>query len=297
MKIDLYPCFNHLKQFNTIWLYSDPHFNDKDVDSFRGSYIDDEKQIKSINSKVGKKDVIIILGDIGDIGFVRRIKGYKILVMGNHDIGKSNYKRKVIDEVDNHLFDEVYSGVITLNDKIVLSHEPISVQYMFNIHGHDHSHNSFNDELHLNVCAEHINYTPISLNELINKGTFKNVKNIHRATIDKAIYKKKQEEWSKDEPNWDTVFSRIDNIPPKIYESGYECTCFGIIAYKGNKYPVYIDDYGCQDFIVYRYYDKENNYCEREISVRNMSGFLDWWFELNRMKDEYPNEIVYSEKR
>lgn len=96
MKIDLYPCFEHLKQFNNIWLYSDPHFSDEDMPYLRENYITDEEQIKRINSIVGKKDVIIILGDVGNPQIVKSIKGYKILVMGNHDGGKSNYQSKII---------------------------------------------------------------------------------------------------------------------------------------------------------------------------------------------------------
>lgn len=187
MKIDLYPCFQHLKEFNTIWLYSDPHFYDEDMFFLRNDFISDNEQIRRINSKVGKKDVIIILGDIGEISLVKRIKGYKILVMGNHDKGKSDYQRRIIDGVDNHLFDEVYDGVVMLNDKILLSHEPVYLPFMFNIHGHDHSNKvSYDDGLHLNVCAEHIDYTPISLNELIKNGFLKNVTSIHRIAIDRA---------------------------------------------------------------------------------------------------------------
>ena len=73
MKIDLYPCFKHLKEFNTIWLYSDPHFGDKQISSLRNNNISDEEQLRRINSKVGRKDVIIILGDIGDVNYVKKI--------------------------------------------------------------------------------------------------------------------------------------------------------------------------------------------------------------------------------
>lgn len=135
MKIDLYPCFNHLKKYNTIWIYSDPHFSDEEMSHIRKNYLGDEEQTKRINSKVGKNDVIIFLGDIGDPACIGRIKGYKILVMGNHDKGKSNYERKVVDGVDNHLFDEVYTGVVMLNDKVLLSHEPVYLNFVYNIHG------------------------------------------------------------------------------------------------------------------------------------------------------------------
>ena len=238
--IELYPNFEHLKKFNNIWIYSDPHFADPEMTYLRQNYIGDEEQVKRINSKVGKKDVIIILGDIGSTEFVKRIRGYKILIMGNHDQGKSNFERKVneaeqfssadlseadatlmrkngvamlsdpmhaasyvaANEVimkkytkvvreDNHLFDEVYDGIVALNSKIILSHEPVNIPFMFNIHGHDHSNwEGANDELHLNVCAEHINYTPINLNTLLKQGKFKNVPSIHRITIDKATARK-----------------------------------------------------------------------------------------------------------
>lgn len=191
--IDLYPNFKHLLKYDNIWLYSDPHFNDPDSEFFRKTYIGDEEQVKSINSKVGKNDVIIFLGDIGDISFISKIRGYKILVMGNHDSGKSNYER-VLGEKDNKLFDEVYSGPVILNDKVILSHEPINIPFMFNIHGHDHSNcEGFKDDLHLNVCAELINYIPISFKTLIKKGKFSKVPNIHRIAIDKQIQRKNSE--------------------------------------------------------------------------------------------------------
>lgn len=109
--------------------------------------------------------------------------------MGNHDKGKTHYQKGKGD--NDGLFDEVYTGIVALNDKIVLSHEPVNIAFMFNIHGHDHSNmESTNFRLSINICAEHIDYTPISLNELVKKGVFKEVPNIHRITIDRAIEKK-----------------------------------------------------------------------------------------------------------
>ena len=177
---------------------------------------------KRINSKVGKKDTIIFLGDIGDPSYISKIRGYKILIAGNHDTGLTKLKRRtiwsaeidgIIQELssefianhtdleiinlpnfksyDNKLFDEVYEGVLTISDKIILSHEPLNnINYLFNLHGHDHSFWSKNDNIHLNCCAEHIDYIPISLNEIIKTGKLKYVQNIHRDTIDKAIKKK-----------------------------------------------------------------------------------------------------------
>ena len=77
----------------TVWLYSDPHF-DEDEDlriAFPHRPIAEE-QVKMINSKVGKKDHLILLGDIGSIEWARKLRGHKILIAGNHDIGLSAYK-------------------------------------------------------------------------------------------------------------------------------------------------------------------------------------------------------------
>ena len=192
MKIDLYPCFKHLFDYQTIWVYSDPHFGEEEMVLIRKNYISDEEQVKRINSKVGKKDVIIFLGDIGETSYIKQIRGYKILVIGNHDKGKTNYQKQIISGENNYLFDEVYEGIVTLSDKLVLSHEPIYLPFMFNIHGHDHSNkNSIDDGLHLNVCAEHIDYTPISINALIKEGVLKDVASIHGITIDRASNKHK----------------------------------------------------------------------------------------------------------
>ena len=271
MKNNLYDTLAEkwIKLGGTIWIYSDPHFSDIESYKLRGLlnvpddlvfakeqgesrpydlYIEerlkvlDEMQVKRINSKVGKNDTIIFLGDIGDLEFVKKIKGYKVLIMGNHDKGASNYKR-VIEHVtkcpkcgctqltslgnndgmslyktqcdnchfigltfgsdfdvieDNHLFDEVYEGPLMVNDRLILSHEPIEQlpKYMFNIHGHDHS-KWFNSPQHLNVCAENINYTPVNLLNLLKTGLLKNIDSIHRCCIDKATKEKRKKELRK----------------------------------------------------------------------------------------------------
>lgn len=79
-----------------IWVYSDPHFGDKELAAGTPDRPSDEEQIKLINSKVGKKDVLIILGDCGDPTMCAKLRGYKVLIMGNHDAGRSNYEKKVI---------------------------------------------------------------------------------------------------------------------------------------------------------------------------------------------------------
>ena len=190
----------------SVWIYSDPHFADDEMKYLRKNYIGDEEQLKRINSKLGKNDTIIFLGDIGDTSFISKIKGYKVLIMGNHEKGASNYKREItsdyiVDEekgsrikIDNRLFDEVYEGPLMVSDRLLLSHEPIELpSFMFNIHGHDHS-NWCKLKNHMNVCAEHIDYTPVNLMNLLKNGLLKDVDDIHRVTIDGANKKKAKKE-------------------------------------------------------------------------------------------------------
>lgn len=215
----------------TIYFYSDPHFNDPEVVNLRKNYIGDEEQVKRINSKIGKYDTLVVLGDVGDVEWVRKIRGYKVLVMGNHDAGATNYKRirsvkyfspNIIDgseedamlkqclkvgykykdieinevgnsravyEYDNQLFDEIYEGALMIAPNIILSHEPVNFPYAANIHGHCHDINC-NDKL--NMCAEHINYTPVKLTDLIKSGLLK-TPDIHREAIDRAIDRKERQ--------------------------------------------------------------------------------------------------------
>lgn len=95
----LYKIFDHWHEEGTLWIYSDPHFNDPDLK--KGiNRPNAEELVKLINSKCGRKDTLIILGDIVDIEPVKQIRAKrKILVMGNHDAGRTNYERQVITQL------------------------------------------------------------------------------------------------------------------------------------------------------------------------------------------------------
>jgi calcineurin-like phosphoesterase family protein len=207
----LYKIFQHWSKNGSVYLYSDPHFGDWESYTFRGLTANktkeelDQFQVDSINKVVHKSDTIIFLGDIGDPTLVKKIKGYKVLIMGNHDKGSSIYEE---------YFDEIYTGCLIISDRIILSHEPIEncPPFSFNIHGHDHSGKDFityvlknydadmpcsemiNNYLtciktyklnKLNLCAEWINYTPVSLADIIKSGILTNISTIHRDYLDK----------------------------------------------------------------------------------------------------------------
>ena len=96
----LYKTFQDWSAKGSVWVYSDPHFGDSDCKIMDPNWITPEEQVKKINDKVKKGDTLIILGDIGNPEYIKRIKaGYKILVSGNHDVGLTNYKKTVTHEI------------------------------------------------------------------------------------------------------------------------------------------------------------------------------------------------------
>ena len=207
----LYKIFQHWSKNGSVYLYSDPHFGDWESYTFRGLTTNktkeelDQFQVDNINKVVHKSDTIVFLGDMGDPSLLKKIKGYKVLITGNHDKGSSIYEE---------YFDEIYTGCLIISDRIILSHEPIEncPPFLFNIHGHDHSGRDFttyvlkdydadmscsemtenyltcikNYKLNkLNLCAEWINYTPVSLTDIIKSGVLTNISTIHRDYLDK----------------------------------------------------------------------------------------------------------------
>jgi calcineurin-like phosphoesterase family protein len=175
----LYKCFEHWAAQGTVWIYSDPHFADPEAANY--NRIPDEEQVRLINSKVGRKDTLIILGDIGSIEWAKKLRGYKVLVCGNHDAGATNYEE---------VFNEIYTGPLFIGERLLLSHEPIDFPFALNLHGH--CHNGQTTPHHINCCSNVINYTPINLNQLLKTGVLSKIESIHRSTIDDAIKRKKK---------------------------------------------------------------------------------------------------------
>ena len=229
----IYERFQHWAT-QTVWIYSDPHFSDEDLECGIKNRSSDEEQIRRINAKCGRKDTLIILGDVGNIECVRKLRaGHKVLIMGNHDVGATKYKRivekRIFDQdkmslqevlaimaidfpdwhvrveeswemhapfkrwiayADNMLFDEVYEGALIVGEKLILSHEPVEIPWLYNIHGHDHAGKKRTN--HLNVCSDVIGYEPVNLTQKLKTGLMANIETIHRMTIDKATDRKKK---------------------------------------------------------------------------------------------------------
>lgn len=210
----LYDNYKFWSENGSIYIIGDLHFDDKDCKLMHPNWPTPEEQIKIINSIVHKNDTLIILGDVYNEKYIELLNGYKVLFTGNHDKGYSNYKRvekfipyngetieelkekyptyrHIVDEsslpikyiyCDNRLFDEVYTGPQFISAKILLSHEPVHLEFGLNIHGHSHGDKEYRENS-LNVAADVINFTPINLGELIKRGRLANVKDIHETVI------------------------------------------------------------------------------------------------------------------
>ena len=225
----IYDAFQHWGE-QTVWIYSDPHFSDEDLECGIKNRPSDEEQIRRINAKAGRKDTLIILGDVGNIECVRRLRaGRKVLICGNHDLGATRYKRhrdtvvlsvydftqeEAMEEmqrrypgyqikfecmdmtgwvfsIDNKLFDEVYEGALIVGEKLILSHEPvIGLTWAMNLHGHVHDKRAKTDAYHMNCCSDVIGYEPINLTQKLKSGLMSAITTIHRATIDSATERK-----------------------------------------------------------------------------------------------------------
>lgn len=180
----LYKTFQHWSDGGSVWIISDTHFDDKDCLLMDPNWPRPDELVRNINKFVNKQDTFICLGDVGNPEWVKLIKAkYKVLIMGNHDKSKTKL---------SGYFNEVYDGPLFIADKILLSHEPVSLPFCLNIHGHDHNQKEAYIEecrsvnLACNVCG----FKPVNLARLIKKGFLAGIKNIHRETIDKAVERK-----------------------------------------------------------------------------------------------------------
>lgn len=185
----LYPMFRHWSQTGSVYIISDTHLYDADR-KFMGYDITEERQMEILKKCCHRSDTLIHLGDVGKPELFQQIKAHKVLVMGNHDETATQFEP---------YFDEIYTGPIWIAEKLVLSHEPLSLcsgitgkPIAFNIHGHDHSGEYYNDDYHLNLAQNVFGYEPLNLKDFIKDGHLKYVKSIHREIIDNATAKKKR---------------------------------------------------------------------------------------------------------
>lgn len=156
-----------------VWFISDIHAGHKNLTKWRPFDTEEEhfNLVKENYHKVvTKRDHVYFLGDIAfNQERLWDISGWagekKILVCGNHDTEHLHMRDLA------NAFDEVHS--LVKYKEFWLSHAPVhpdELRGKVNIHGHCHEH-LIDDYRYINVCLEHTDYSPISL-EKIRKGLY-----------------------------------------------------------------------------------------------------------------------------
>lgn len=158
---------------NVLFL-SDLHLDHKTICNFRTQFSSVEEHnaiIKENYHKVVRpKDTVWFLGDVAfsseALEDLKTWNGNKHIVLGNHD-GSSEAKKRGYDIKDML---EVFSSIhgFTRQYNYWLSHCPIhpdELRGRNTLYGHTHSH-LIDDPRYMSVCMEHIDYTPISLEQI-----------------------------------------------------------------------------------------------------------------------------------
>lgn len=171
----------------TVFLVSDTHFgHEKTCTVFKredGSPLRpfkdgeemNEEMIRRWNERVRPNDKVYHLGDVvinrRFLSVLSRLNGDKVLIKGNHDIFR-------LEDYTAHFRD--IRGYHVLNG-MILSHVPVHVdsleRFGTNIHGHLHANRVMTevwgeykiDPRYQNVCVEHTDYAPITLEEVIER--------------------------------------------------------------------------------------------------------------------------------
>jgi calcineurin-like phosphoesterase family protein len=162
-----------------VWVWSDQHYGHNNILGFSNRpYPNLDLMHKCMllnhNDYVDHSDVCIWVGDVAFLNdadaneLIRKHNGYKILILGNHDINKQKVKKLDFDEI--HLLKHVnfkYGHSNTFD--FVFTHYPCKNfdDRTINIHGHEHvAHMYTNTHQHINVNCELHGYKPVSIDAL-----------------------------------------------------------------------------------------------------------------------------------
>lgn len=124
--------------------------------------------ITNWNNTVKKDDIVYFLGDFccgnRDVikSFREKLNGHIIIITGNHDRGPKTCLALGFDEAYKELTLDI------AGHQILLTHRPKLGYTGVNIHGHLHNL-SMKEPNYYNVSVEHLNYTPIDLDELLER--------------------------------------------------------------------------------------------------------------------------------
>lgn len=182
----LYETFQSWSYHGAVYIISDTHFGDPQCREIDPQWPSPEAHIALLKKYVTWNDTLIHLGDVGDVSYMDKLPGTKVLIMGNHD------RRS---DCESH-FQEIFDGPVYIGRKILLSHEPLLVHGAVNIHGHVHNDRNSGGKVvrldpsgfsSMNRAANVCGYLPLNLKSAIRHGLLSGIKDIHRITIDAAV--------------------------------------------------------------------------------------------------------------
>lgn len=171
----LYKDYPTIDDVNKIYFSSDHHFGHNNIIRYSDRPFPDTNLMRDCmignhNKVISNEDTWICVGDFAflhdDVAneILNQLNGFKILIIGNHDI----YRRKV----KNLNFDAIYPCLdMTIWDiPMFISHYPfhnIPTGWL-NIHGHEHiTHREATGNQFYNVNVELHNYKPVSIQKII----------------------------------------------------------------------------------------------------------------------------------
>lgn len=160
-----------------IWVISDTHFNHSNIIKFCNRPFDnvrhmDEAMVERWNSVVKPQDKIYHLGDVymkASKGYIEnilhRLNGHKRLVLGNHDNGKDQVLQRYFEKIDVWRMFPEFGLLLT---HVPVHHQTLTSKDLKNVHGHTHNNGEpiEHKKSYKCVCVEHIDYTPIHIEEL-----------------------------------------------------------------------------------------------------------------------------------
>jgi len=156
-----------------VFFTSDHHFGHRGIIDFESRPFQsveemDPYMIERWNAVVKQEDKVFHLGDFSfwnrertrDI--VSQLNGYKHLILGNHDRGRSRTWWLDVG------FDEVSEHPMIYQQFFFLTHEPMYMNRhmpFVNVHGHIHGQ-KYEGKSYFNVSVEHWDYQPISFEQI-----------------------------------------------------------------------------------------------------------------------------------
>lgn len=151
------------------FVIGDTHFNHINIIGYEMRPFIDINQMNNTmiinwNNNVGKRDHVIINGDFAFFNcaeIIQHLQGYKTLILGNHERGKSLTHWQCCG------FYDVCKYPILYKNKYIISHEPIEEAIIKNskfknVCAHKHSL-GINDFYHYFTSVELHNYSPVNM--------------------------------------------------------------------------------------------------------------------------------------